>query len=172
MLPAALPLAYGLTEKQAAFVAALVRGSDFAQAEHKAGYMFEARHTLLRLPHVRAAIEQEIRTVLLTEDAPLARQVLHKLVADENTAPRIRVDAAKILLDRAGITPPATAEAAAGDRSIADMTSSQLVAFVAQRQVELERSVLELDARAERASLVNGAPKPSIDATDGPDFLD
>lgn len=174
VLPAEMPDAYGVTEKQAAFVAAVARGSgNFAESARIAGYSEKAFYRVLALPHVRQAIEQELRAVLLTEDAPLARKVLHDLVADKDTAPRIRVDAAKILLDRAGITPPEkAAHGASAERPINDMTTDELMGFVAQRQSEVARLEQELEARANAARRVDNAPNPDAPTVEAAALLD
>lgn len=171
-LAVAIETQYGLNEKQRIFVFEAARGVSLAVAAAKAGYSEASARYLFSHPNVRAAFEDEIRRVLLTEDAPLARSVLRALMADEATSPRIRVDAAKILLDRAGITPPEKSHADADGRPLNELTASELMGFIGQRQAEIAKLGEALEARANAARLVNDAPNPDEVQDKAPDLLE
>lgn len=152
---------------QARFAREVARSGNLSESARKAGYEFfdNAGYDLVRLPHVAAAVEFEIRSLLQTEAAPAALQVLQTLLHDANSGGRIRVDAAKILLDRAGFTPPANSKGDAAERSLAEMTAAELKEFIGSLEGEL----------AGRATLVNAPPNAPIEG-DSPskatDFLD
>jgi terminase small subunit-like protein len=98
-----------LTSKQAAFVEAYVNGRNITGAAIDAGYSestaSQIGSALLRVPHVQAAIHASVRHALAM-DAPMARRVLVELAQNPETHPKIRLDAAKTLLDRAGHVAP------------------------------------------------------------------
>ncbi len=121
---------YKLTEMQAAFVRHVSEGVEPNQAVTLAGYgtsnIYSRAHDLLHAPHVLAAIHSEVRRRLVA-GAPIALAVIERLVKDDTTPPKIRLDAAKTLLDRAGhiapraITDKATHELALHELSLGDL---------------------------------------------------
>jgi hypothetical protein len=112
---------FELTEMQAQFVHHVSEGIDPHRAVALAGYetsnAYSRAHDLLRAPHVLAAIHTEVRRKLVA-GAPIALSVIERLVKDEATPPKIRLDAAKTLLDRAGHIAP---------RAIVDKGTHELV---------------------------------------------
>jgi hypothetical protein len=102
-----------LTDKQAAFVAALIETGDAPTAAQLAGFLdrpSKEAWRLLRIPHVLAAVNAAVQ-IALAEDAPLARYLLRRYVKDESMNPKIRMDAARTLLDRAGHIAPKARDA-------------------------------------------------------------
>jgi hypothetical protein len=100
---------FDLTEMQAGFVRLVSEGIDPNRAVEVVGYSTSNTSAqaseLLRIPAVLAAIHNEVRR-LLVADAPVARAVIMRMVKDEKTPPKIRLDGAKTLLDRAGHIAP------------------------------------------------------------------
>jgi hypothetical protein len=98
-----------LTEKQEDFCLAYVRnGGNGTAAARDAGYSAntarEQAYEVLRLPHVRHRIISVTREVF-TEDAVMARDVMVDLACNARSD-FVRFNAAKDLLDRAGLKPP------------------------------------------------------------------
>ncbi len=98
-----------LTEKQEAYCLAYVRnGGNGSAAARMAGYSAntarEQSYEVLRLPHVRNRIASITREVF-TEDAVMARGVMVDLARNARSD-FVRFNAAKDLLDRAGLKPP------------------------------------------------------------------
>lgn len=118
---------YELTEKQAAFVSHVSEGVDPTQAATLAGYGNSSRaHELIRAPLVLAAIHTEVRRRLVA-GAPIALAVIERLIKDDTTPPKIRLDAAKTLLDRAGhIAPRAITDKSQHELALHEMSISDL----------------------------------------------
>lgn len=100
-----------LTEQQAAFVAAYVaNGGNATEAAKTASYSeTSARQigsALLDKPHVMEGVRREQHRVIGGELASKAVGVLRQIVCDENAASKLRLDAAKTILDRAGLIAP------------------------------------------------------------------
>ena len=70
--------------------------------------------------------------------APAAVEVLASLMDDEDASPKIRLDAAKTILDRAGFVPPKALEApTVGEKSLHEMSRDELATRVHQLQSEI-----------------------------------
>ncbi len=108
---------------------------------------------------VLAAIEA-LTARRLRAAAPVALKLIEDLVGDKTIAPRVRLDAAKTLLDRAGYTPPNQA-ADKAPLSPAEMTAEQLREFIADGERAL----------ADRAQVINGEATESQPTTQLTDFL-
>lgn len=138
---------YGLTEKQRALVAALAKNGDMEAAAAKSGYNVTAAYTAARLPHVQAALHAEVQTAL-RRAAPIALKVLLGIISDDKVSPRVRVDAAKTVLDRAGHQAPKDG-AADLDKPLSDMSPDELRAYVDRAQRELSdraKPIIEVDS--------------------------
>ena len=101
-------MATDLLTQQQAFAEAYVLGNGNAtQAAIQAGYSaVSARQTasrLLHTPHVQNAIQRAQAVTLRGRLATKALGVLEKILDDDNAPPGVRVDAAKTVLDRAGM---------------------------------------------------------------------
>ena len=129
-----------LTDKQTAFVAALIETGDAPTAAELAGFLdrpSKEAWRLLRIPHVLAAVNAAVQ-IALAEDAPLARNLLRQYVKDPSMHPKIRLDAAKTLLDRAGhIAPKAKDPSAGHDKPLHEMSLEELRALVDRYEAEL-----------------------------------
>ncbi|MBR0661196.1 terminase small subunit [Neoroseomonas oryzicola] len=110
-----------LTEQQAAFVfhytsdpACLGNGSASARA---AGYSDESAgeiaRQLLEKPHVRAAVDAALRSQISGRMAVKASRLLERVIDDEDAPLKVRVEAAKTILDRGGFVAPSAFEKAA-----------------------------------------------------------
>lgn len=157
---------FGLNEREAEFVRELVAGTKIVTAAERVGYNEIAAYRIAARPSVAAAVEAALRQQLLTEGAPLAYRVAKDMLQNEKIGGPTRAMLVKIILDRAGITPPAPDKDPAHGRPINELTSSELVGFIAQRQAEAARLEAELDARANRARRVDNAPIPDAIASD------
>lgn len=132
---------FGLTERQAAFVAALVETGDRQHAVELSGYGSEEHwgsiaSRNLATPAVQAALRHEINRRLLHGAAAAAKVLLD--IANDATAPKgVRVDAAKAILDRAGFVAPRNGADERTTVDLASMTPDQLRTFIAQGEQEL-----------------------------------
>lgn len=121
---------YELTAMQAEFVRHVSLGLEPSQAVTLSGYssakVHARAHDLLHAPHVLAAIHTEIRNKLVA-GAPIALAVIERLIKDDTTPPKIRLDAAKTLLDRAGhIAPRAILDKGTHELSLHEMSIADL----------------------------------------------
>lgn len=115
-----------LTEKQAAFVLAFTSEAgtvgNGAESARRAGYA--PKHVrvqaqqLLALPHVKTAIDAANRAALSGRISTKSIALLERVVDDEAQPMKLRVEAAKTVLDRGGFGPPTASErnADAGER--------------------------------------------------------
>jgi hypothetical protein len=140
-----------LTDRQAIFVQAILAGSTPRAAAIEAGYPDRpvAYRQVMESPAVRAAIEAGIRAELVTEHAPAAFRFLARVLRDENFGERARVDAAKILVDRAGFLPRQTVAVAAEDKDPDQMTTEELHALVERLGHELAGRARDITPRSE-----------------------
>lgn len=125
----------GLTEKQAAFVHALVaNGGCKIDAARTAGYSSPktGAYQSLQLPHVIAAIRAEQFRLMHGKLTNLSLGVIRGILEDTECSPRIRLDAAKTVLDRAGLVAPKQESDAdaSKDKAIGDMTVEELEDFI------------------------------------------
>ncbi len=85
-------------------------------------------------------LRQALKDLLATELAPKAIHILDEIMSDTKMPARVRVDAAKTLLDRAGFTPAAVAaDAPPADENMASWTIEQFESFVAEGERKLAR---------------------------------
>ena len=87
-------------------------------------------------------LRQALRDNLTTEHAPKAIKILAEIMEDDRMPARVRVDAAKTLLDRSGYTAATVAADAAFDEDspMYTWTIPQLEAFLAKSQRALARA--------------------------------
>lgn len=139
----------GLSERQVAFVNAIVSGIPPATAAEVAGYTGRgvSAAACLRSPTVQAAIVEGLRRFLLTEAAPAAFQVMFRFMNDETVDKKIRLAAAKTLADRAGfIAPKASENKDLGNKSPVDMSAHELREMAQRIQKELsDRATVVID---------------------------
>jgi hypothetical protein len=142
----AVATARPLTDKQQAFVKHVLDGVPQIKAAELAGYSDPdaSSYSAVRVPHVRRAIMEGLATRLATEAAPVSYRVLMKVVQDETVSPRVRVDAGKALLDRAGFVPPKAAEPEGVEKSLSDMNRDELRAFIDQAERQLANEAIDV----------------------------
>lgn len=132
----------GLTPLQARFVTEYVgNGGKHTTAARRAGYSEprSAGRALIRTPHVLAAIQAEQAARLNGELATLALGALNSILRDPLGDPRVKVGAAKVVLDRAGFHPAQRAkQPAEGDaKPLEEMSIAELDALIAKLSGEL-----------------------------------
>ena len=142
-----------MTDMQRAFVANLVEnGGNMTAAAEAAGYK-DAKVSgwrTARLPHVQTAVQAEIRRALGTDLSTLALGVVRGILEDVTMEPKIRLDAAKVALDRGGYVAPKAADASSdGLRELHEMSVQELESYIAKTKHEAAQRalpVLDLDA--------------------------
>lgn len=148
-----------LTEQQAGFVAAFTSETgaigNASEAARRAGYSVtsarEIGRQLLDKPHVRAAIDDANRAQISGKLATKAVEVLEGILNDEQAAPKLRLDAAKTVLDRAGFIAPKAKERppeGSARKSINSMSVAELEAFVASYAATHEAEATEAGGNA------------------------
>lgn len=110
-----------LTEQQAAFVHHYTSNieciGNAAASARAAGYGerhdAEIGRQLVGKPHVRAAIDASLRAQISGRMAVKASRLLERVIDDEDAPLKVRVEAAKTILDRGGFVAPSAFEKAA-----------------------------------------------------------
>lgn len=152
-----------LNEKQTAMLADIIAGFPPVEAARRNGYgnPHKAAKDFLARPDVLLAIKRHSMGRLVGEGVPLAIDVLFLILKDEGAPARVRVDAAKTVLDRAGMAAarPAAPEAKT-EKALSDMSPDELRALISRLENEV----------AERAEPVL-APDPGGDAADVADLI-
>ena len=134
-----------LNDQQQAFVTAFTSDpgaiGNASEAARRAGYSEKSARDigrqLLAKPHVRAAVEEANRAQLGGALASKAVAVLASIIDDETAAPKLRLDAAKTVLDRAGYIAPKAAESPKPESeadALDGMNLAQLKRFVAAHE--------------------------------------
>lgn len=146
-----------LNEKQAAMLADIIAGIPPVEAAKRQGYL-EPHTTAKRFvtrPDVLLAIRRHSVGTLVGEGVPLAIKTLFQILKDEGAPARVRVDAAKTVLDRAGISAARpSAPEVKNEKALADMSPDELRALISR----LENEVAE---RADPVSAPPPGPLPS-----------
>ena len=126
-----------LTRKQQSLINNLASGMTVKEAIEAAGYSDTTRASVAITPAMQAHLRQ-LMVDRLAAMAPAAVGVLANLMDDEDASPKIRLDAAKTILDRAGFVPPKAPEApVVGEKPIFEMSRDELAARVHQLQSEI-----------------------------------
>lgn len=146
-----------LNEKQSAMLADIIAGFPPVEAAKRQNYgnAHKAAKEFMARPDVLLAIKRHSLGRLVGEGVPLAIDVLFSILKNEDAPARVRVDAAKTVLDRAGVAAarPAAPEKT-NDKALADMSPNELRALISR----LENEVAE---RAEPVSAPTPGPLPS-----------
>jgi phage terminase small subunit len=139
-----------LTEQQARFVAEFTSGKgavgNRAEAARRAGYSpasaSELGRQLLEKDHVRAAVDQALRDQIGADLAAQAIAVLREILEDEKAHPRLRLEASKTILDRAGMIAPKAEEPQrpGARKSLAEMSMEELNEFVRRGEEAMARA--------------------------------
>lgn len=142
-MPSIPEIFHGLTEQERALVCGLVCGLDFEPAARAAGYAESGipslKSRVTRKPEFQAALHVEMAR-RLNELAPDAletvRQVKKGLITE---GAKVRLDAAKIILDRAGyIAPRARIQGDGTEKTLGEMSIEELKATQDRLQQEIE----------------------------------
>lgn len=154
-----LPAEIDLNDMQAALVREIVTAGDgdWEAAALRAGYApataKNAKSSVTRTPKLLAAVHLEVAR-RLQEGAPIALKVLVDLAKDEKAPAKLRLEASKAILDRAGhIAPRARALGDAGQKTLGEMSLDELKETQARLNSEL----------AARAKPVNAQPGTVIE---------
>lgn len=144
-----------LTEMQRAFVVHFTTTPEAignaSEAARRAGYSpataKEQGRQLLAKPHVADAIDAANRAQISGTLATKATALLERIVDNEDAPLRVRLDAAKTILDRGGIIAPRAPEPViSGPKPLEAMTAAELEEFILRTEAELNahrRSVSE-----------------------------
>jgi phage terminase small subunit len=143
-----------LTNRQSEFVAAFVESGDAHQAALSAGYAAATARTagtdILGVRHIAQAVAVAVRERLVAS-APMALRVIEMLMNNDTISPKVRLDAAKALLDRAGfVAPRPRNEAQTGDKALHEMSFDELREMAAKLEDEIAGRAKEVsDSPAE-----------------------
>jgi phage terminase small subunit len=158
-----LALSRDLNDQQAAFVRSMALTGNAALSVAEAGYKTMTPASvgagLLRTPHVLAALQNEVRRRLVAS-APMALRVITEIVQNETVSPKVRLDGARILLERAGhVAPRPTPPADIGETPLHEMSTDELRSLAGRLEDEI----------AGRAKVVPGVMAPA--AADSVDLV-
>jgi hypothetical protein len=136
------PEAVRLTDRQEAFAVAYVDlGGNATRAALQAGYSPNCARVLgsrlARNPQVQAAIRAEQQRLIGGRLASAALGVLEQVMCDENAPAGARVDAAKTLLDRAGLGAIAPGSGKADDFSPREISPEEIQRLLAESKARL-----------------------------------
>lgn len=146
----------GLSEAQETFVGNYVRFGDLAMAVAAAGVVAETGRRWLCQPEILFAVHIEVAK-RLQSSAPIAVRVLEDIFTDRTVSARVRVDAAKAVLDRAGYAPPRASPPAHGPQlTLTEMSIAELRALA-------DTLAEELSSRAKDVTPGEPATKNPID---------
>ena len=156
-----------LTDMQADFVAAFTSepgciGNATKAALH-VGYSAKSAREIGRQqlvkPRIRAAIDEALREQLGGSLASKAVDVLREIIHDESSPQKLRLDAARTVLDRAGIIAPKAMEPTpAGSKAdLASMSLEELATFIQQGE-ERQRQIGAIDAEGTITAPLLGPP--------------
>lgn len=163
----------GLTDMQQAFVRNfVVNGGDWTRAAEAAGYRtpVQAAYILRRNDAVMAAIEQANRHYVRGTLAQKAFGVINAILDDTDDAPqakRLRLDAAKTILDRAGYVAPKAMEPErpSDNNDVGDMSLAELEAMIRESKARIEAMKLVGDAQGNThdAPMIEAKPLEVLD---------
>lgn len=143
------------TDKQRAFVRAIISGRDKTTAAIDAGYSKDTAQeiswAMMQQPAIIAAVQVGVARDLATA-APVALKVLYDYVGDKTIDPRLRVVCARDILNRAGhIAPKAVAASSSAVKPLNEMSMTEL------RELA-DKLEDELSGRAKDVSSATAAP--------------
>lgn len=145
-----------LTEQQATFVREYVKNGGNAQlAVEAAGYSSKIYgYTLVKLPHIQAAIRAERERAIATEGASIAWATMKDLMQNPKYTGAVKFQAARWTLEAAG-SGLAAHRAALGlpenDKPLSEMTLAELDAFMSAGKQALDT------LREQRERVIEGA---------------
>ena len=144
-------------DRQAQFVSLVVQGYSIRAAAREAGYAEAGGTKLAQQPHVKAAIMARVQNRLQTIHAPMAVEIVAKIMRDPDGLPANRLKAAQLLIDRAGLVPPKAAEPEqANTKDAAEMTTREIEEFVAKAQAQLaQRQAQTIDITPQEPDILD-----------------
>lgn len=136
------------------------KGATAAEAAKRSGVLLAAFNLYLERENFAADLRAVVKGLVETEYAPRAFAFLDEVVRDAAMPARVRVDAAKIIIDRAGYI-AAAPDTERDSKDLAIMTREELYRFVADAEAKLA-------AEAKDESPAAGeAPDTGEDESDG-----
>lgn len=164
--PAAARELQGLTPRQAAYVQAKLQGLTDEAFCDLMGYASSGSVFAIRTdPRVTDAFRRASAAWLTWDGVSAAISALQQIVKDEKQSGAVRVQAAKTILERAGVEAPARADALA--KSVDEMSPDELRSFIAAGEASLANRATPVDATATFSDPVAEQP-----ASEAADFLD
>ena len=159
------------TEMQSLFVIEFTSGAgaigNASEAARRAGYSEASAHEigrqLLEKPHIRAAIEKANRDQLSGPASTKAIALLERVIDDEAQPIKVRVDAAKAILDRGGFSTPRAEGFGPGkndSKPLSAMSQEELAAYVERVSLMLALASGQ-GPTLENADIASGPPLPS-----------
>jgi len=169
-VPAVEGYGRALTDLQAAFVVAFTSdptgiGNPTAAAK-LAGYAQASARDLGRrlvaLPHVQDAIREANQRQISGALAAKSVALLGRVIDDESVSMKVRVDAARTILDRAGFCALPAGPKRFDDKSLAEMTSDELRETMRRARAEMDKaSIIDCPTVVvDQAVTVNATTEP------------
>jgi hypothetical protein len=146
----------------------LANGCSKEDAARRAGLPDTYRlHQFTRTREFADQLRQGLRDHMSVNLAPQAVKILNEIMSDDKVNARVRVDAAKALLDRAGYS---AAESAAANqptrragKPLEQMSADELAAFIRDKTEERDRLLARAEAEdADTVIVVEDTIEPSI----------
>ena len=138
-----------LTEKQSAFITAFTSTpsciGNASKSAVAAGYSeksaYEIGRQQLEKPKIKAAVDEALREQIGGSLAAKAVDFLRIIIDDPDALPKLKMDAAKTLLDRAGLIAPRAAEQkpSGSQTDLTSLSMEELEAFILQGQASLSQ---------------------------------
>ena len=156
-----------LDSQEALFVRYVIEGLRPKHALRRAGYKFSDTilERLQSTPRVQIAIKSALTLQFQTNDAPAARKVVRDLMDDVSNSNKIRLECAKLLLNRGGYAELKAVPVKEGiDKSPSEMTGAEL-------QARIDKLQGEIGARAAGAKVIEGILLDDLD-DDTPQDID
>lgn len=133
------------------FAAHVAAGKKVGDAALSSGYSFSHGFRLVERPDFVPMLRAALQRRLLVDGATVAIQTLIDIAADPETAKSVRVDAAKALVDRAGVVVNKR-ESGQADISLAEMSREQLLKLASFAESELATRAKRVSAPIAPAS--------------------
>ena len=132
-------------ERLARFINHLSYGKSVSVAAIESGYSAPTGFRIVERPDFVPMLRAALQRRLLVDGATIAIQVLIDIASDPETAKSVRVDAAKAIVDRAGVV-VSKRESGQADISLAEMTREQLLRLASSAESELATRAKRVDA--------------------------
>lgn len=144
-------------DKQIQFVDQVVRGLSLRAAARSVGWAPAGGSVMAAKPHIKAAIIARLHHRLQTLHAPVAVELLSRLMRNETELTANRIKCAQLLMDRAGLVPPKAAEPEApNQKDAAEMTTREIEEFVAKAQQQLaQRQAQTIDITPQEPDILD-----------------